>query len=124
MNSTKTPNPDFFLSSTENVDLEGPRECRSRGLVSAFGRDDCLLIQVSPPVIGQAYGLGEKDIDHLVIASRFKGSSAVPVSEWPLPVYVVGLTAEPSKDAFLPEDYEFLGWAEIYPTLERAKQHR
>lgn len=116
--------PDFYLASTEHEDFVEPRACWTVGRTSAFGRNDCLVVRVEPSVIGQPYGLGEKDFEYLILASRFAGSTLLPINEWPLHVYVSGLKAAPGKESYEEAEYEYLAWAELYPTLERASRHR
>ena len=113
--------PDFFLASSEGYGLEQPRRCyRLRRILGRSG-DDYLLVKVDPPIVGQRYGLGGRDIDHVVLATRHKGESLFPVSSWPVFVHVARLLREPREgDTMTRDDLEEIGWAEIYETEEDA----
>jgi hypothetical protein len=77
-------NPDFFLASSEGYRLEEPRSCKCIKRARSDDRDDLLLVKVEPPIIGQPYGLGGRDIDTLLVATRHKGDSLFPIKEWPV----------------------------------------
>jgi hypothetical protein len=78
--------PDFFLSSAgESELLSEPRACWSRARLRDQVRDDYMLIQIEPPLIGQQFGLGDKDISQLIISARLQGDTLFPVSHWPFP---------------------------------------
>ena len=49
-----------------------------------------MLVKIDPPLVGQQFGLGPKDVDMLVLAARLEGQTLFPVTEWPCPVYVRG----------------------------------
>lgn len=87
-------------------------------------RDDLMLIEVEPPVIGQPYGLGAEDISELVIAARLEGYTLFPVSPWPCPVYVCRMLDETITESLViarPEQVPLIAWAELYPTREEAE---
>jgi len=48
-----------------------------------------MLIKIKPPLIGQKYGLGDRDITNLILSPRFSGSSLFPVNEWPCQVLIM-----------------------------------
>jgi hypothetical protein len=76
------------LASTEGYDMEKPRRCwRVRRLAMAK-RDDLLWLKIDPPLLGQTYGLGECDINLVLVATRHQGSSLFPIAEWPVYVHV------------------------------------
>src|SRR4029453_1260160 len=77
-------NPDFFLASSESYQLMEPRSCKRIKQVHSDNRDDLLLVKVKPPLIGQLYGLGGRNIDTLLIATRHKGDSLFPIRKWPV----------------------------------------
>jgi hypothetical protein len=114
--------PDFYLSSTEGFGLGPPRECYRVKRLSGHSRDDYLLIRISPPIVGQPYGLRDRDIGIVVIAPRHAGSSLFPVSEWPLAVHVARpLSADIELcSAVEAQDLEEIGWGELYESLGAA----
>lgn len=118
--------PDFFLASSEGYDMETPRACwRLRRLASDV-RNDLLLIRIDPPVIGQRFGLGNQDIDRVIVATRHQGASLFPISEWPLYVHVARLLAPlPDNQTQVPSTaLQSIAWAELYPTLDAARLKR
>jgi hypothetical protein len=116
--------PDFFLSATAEVrgDLAVPRSCWAKGRLKDDLRDDYMLVEVEPPVIGQEYGLVSTNIGEVLILSRHQGSSLFPVSEWPCDVYVArkldDAIAETSVIA--KGQVELIVWGRIYRTLAEA----
>lgn len=114
--------PAFYLSSTESSNLAKPRACWIKGRITAGARDDSLLVQVDPPLVGQQYGLGDKDITDLILAPRLQGGSLFPISEWPLAVYIARPLREEIKagDTLSTNEVNMIAWGEIYPTKEAA----
>ena len=110
--------PDFFLSSTEGYGLENPRACYRIRKLDGREEDAYLLVKIEPVLIGQKYGLGDKDIDTIILATRHKGTSLFPITEYPLSVHVARLLCDISdKDALSEKDIELIGWGEIYERL-------
>jgi hypothetical protein len=116
--------PDFFLASSEGYRLEEPRRCKRLKRVRSDNRDDLLLVRIEPPLIGQPYGLGAKDIDTLLIATRYKGDSLFPIGKWPVFVHVARLLIENAEQREHIHDNEFesVAWAELYRTEEDARE--
>jgi hypothetical protein len=116
-------NPDFFLASSEGYRLEEPRSCKRIKRVRSDNRDDLLLVKVEPPLIGQPYGLGGRDIDTLLVVTRHKGDSLFPIKEWPVFVHVARLLIENPEERELIHDNEFesIAWAELYATEAAAR---
>jgi hypothetical protein len=116
----KKKEPDFFLSAKDETtaDLANVRSCRSVRRLSDSIRDDYMLIEVEPPVIGQKYGLGAKDISHLIISTRHSGSSLFPINEWPCDVYIARILDDSviEQSSFKKEQVELIGWGIIYQT--------
>jgi hypothetical protein len=118
-------NPDFFLSAAGEMraDLATVRACWSKGRLRDDVRDDYMLSEVDPPVIGQEYGLGDQDIRELIISTHFRGFTLFPVTEWPSHVYV-GRMLDPSVAqtlVFTASQVELIGWAMIFPTRAEAE---
>ena len=115
--------PDFYLSSSEGYGLEIPRRCWRVRRISTDSRDDLLLLKIDPPLIGQKYGLGSHDIDLILVATRYDGSSLFPINEWPVFVHVIrSLIDNPEQRNKLSHgEFESIAWAEIYRTEEDAR---
>jgi hypothetical protein len=116
-------NPDFFLASSEGYGLMEPRSCKRIKRVRSDNRDDLLLVKVEPPLIGQVYGLGGRDIDTLLIATRHKGDSLFPIGTWPVFVHVARLLIEnpERREQVHNNEFESIAWAELYRTKEDAR---
>ena len=116
-------NPNFFLASSEGYRLEEPRSCKRVKRLRSDTRDDLLLVKIEPPLIGQPYGLGGKDIDILIVSTRHKGDSLFPIKEWPVFVHVARLLIDnPEKREKIRDDeFESIAWAELYQTEAAAR---
>lgn len=115
--------PDFYLASTEGYGMDEPRRCWQIKRLATDGRDDLMLVKIEPPLIGQKYGLGGRDIDFVLVAPRHQGASLFPINEWPLYVHVARLLIEnpETRDALLPHEFESIAWAELYLTEDDAR---
>jgi hypothetical protein len=115
--------PDFYLASTEGYELEEPRRCWQIKRLTTDGRSDLMLVKIEPPLIGQKYGLGARDIDIVLVATRHQGASLFPINEWPLYVHVARpLVENPElRDDLRPNEFESIAWAELYRTEEDAR---
>jgi|SRR5450755_1030801 len=117
--------PDFFLSAVGEMrgDLAVPRACWNKDRLRDEVRNDYMLVEVEPPVIGQRYGLGNQDIPELIISTRHHGFSLFPVTEWPSRVYVARIL-DPSiiqSLVFTRGQVEVIGWGMIFRTEDEAK---
>ena len=115
--------PDFYLASTDSYELGAPRRCWRVKRLATDNRNDLLLIRIEPPLIGQKYGLGPRDIDLVLVAPRHQGGSLFPINEWPLYVHVARPLIEnpEDRDALLSNEFESIAWAELYRTEEDAR---
>ena len=116
-------NPDFFLASSEGYHMEEPRSCQRIKRLRSSNRDDLLLVKIEPPLIGQPFGLGARDIDTLIIATRHKGDSLFPIKEWPVFVHVARLLIEnpDNREQVSDNEFESIAWAELYATEAAAR---
>lgn len=115
--------PDFYLASTEGYDLEEPRKCWKVRRLSTPDRSDLLLIRIEPPLIGQKFGLGGRDIDSVIVVARHKGCTLFPVAEWPVYVHVARLLVDlpEDKSELQASEFESIAWAELYRTENDAR---
>jgi hypothetical protein len=118
--------PDFYLVSTEDRKFGEPRACYRLKRMYGDGRDDYLLIRIDPPIIGQRYGLGARDIDKVIIATRHSGGSLFPINEWGLHVHVARVLMDnpESREVIHDSEMEEIDWAALAPTMEEAEKRR
>ncbi len=116
--------PDFFLASSEGYDMEEPRRCRAIRRVRSRHRDDLLLIEIEPPLIGQKYGFGGRDVHQVLVATRHQGASLFPIRRWPVYVHVALCLADDWQDLEFLADNQIrsIAWAELYKTEKRARR--
>jgi hypothetical protein len=119
-------NPDFFLSAAGEMrgDLATVRACWSKGRLKDDVRDDYMLIEVDPPVIGQEYGLGDQNITELIISTHFSGFTLFPITEWPSHVNIGRMLDQSVAQTlvFTRGQVELIGWAMIFPTRAEAEE--
>jgi hypothetical protein len=128
--------PDFYLGSTEHCgDWARARACwlerrfewkpswLERFTRRKRGRE-YILITVDPPVIGQPYGMGDKDIVALVLAPRY---ASVPFPEsinrrTDVLVYRILNASVLTQQIARASDLVLEAWGEVYPTLRAAEE--
>jgi hypothetical protein len=118
--------PNFFLSAAgENEGLTSPRACWEKGRLKDQVRDDHMLVEIEPPLIGQNYGLGSKDITNLILSARHAGSSVFQVKEWPCHIYVARILDDTITKTltFTRNQVEIIAWGMLFRTLDEATAH-
>ena len=115
-------NPDFALCTEGRDDLSYPRACWRRKRLRDNIRDDYLLVDIAPPIIGQRYGLGGRDITQLILATRHQGVTLFPVNEWPAYVYVYRILDEAllNQETFEANQVAMIIWGMIFRSLSEA----
>lgn len=114
--------PDFYLASSEGYGMEEPRRGFAVRRLGGDHRDDYLLARIEPPVIGQPFGLGARDIDHVILATRHVGDSLFPILHWPVFVHVARpLVPIEGQDVLHDDEMESIAWAEVYQTEDAAR---
>lgn len=103
--------------------MEKPRCCWRIKRLASGQRDDLLLVRIEPPLLGQKYGLGGRDIELVLLAPRHKGDSLFPISQWPVDVHVArSLVEDPEAlENIDPKDMKVIAWAELYRTESDAR---
>lgn len=116
--------PHFYLSTAGEYEaLAEPRACAIRGRLRDLSRDDYMLVEIDPPLVGQGYGLGGQDINHLLLSTRFSGQTLFPITEWPISVYVTRVLNESILQSlsFTAEDVELVAWGKLFQDREEAE---
>jgi hypothetical protein len=114
---------DLFLGSSDSRgDFARARAAFARARLVGPNNGEYLWIRVDPPVIGQPFGRGEKDVHDLIVSPHLQGSTLFPVSGFPLYVYIyVALTDRVFEELrFEKEDVSMAAWGELYLTFEAA----
>lgn len=91
--------------------------------LASESRDDLLLIEIDPPLPGQKYGLGNRDLDVVVVATRHRDASLFPINEWPVSVHVAHVLTDNlrTRNTVREEELESIAWAELYKSEENAR---
>ena len=115
--------PDFFLSSPDSNIFAEPRACWIKDRIVGPYRDDGVWVVIEPALLGQKFGLGDKNIMRLILFPRHKGTTLLPVSEWPIHVYVLRAIDEAifQRGQFSAKEALELAWGALYRTYEEAK---
>ena len=115
----------FYLTTAgEYRLLSKPRVCRFVKRLRDVNRDDYMLVEIDPPLIGQSFGLGGTDITNLLLSTRHKGYTLYPVKEWPTHVYVARIT-DPKvfeSESFTRDQVELIAWGAVFNDLEKATE--
>jgi hypothetical protein len=113
----KNLEPNFYLVSGERSDPQLPTACWTERRLQDSARDDYMLVRIDPPILGQKYGLGGLNIDHLILSARLAGRSLYPINEWPCHVYVMRIVNDQILKTLSleKEDVQMIGWG----TLQR-----
>lgn len=114
---------DFYLTSSEGYGLEEIRSCFKVRRLFGSHPDGYMLCDIAPPIIGQRFGLGAKNIAQVAFASRHNGYSIFTVHEWPAHVHVSRPLSDLSKKFAIAEtDVDLIGWGELFKTRADATQ--
>ena len=117
--------PEFYLASSEGYAMEEPRGCYPIRRLRGDLRNDYLLARIEPPILGQPFGLGIRDIDHVILATRHVGESLFPIRHWPVFVHVARpLVSLEGRDVVRDDELEAIAWAELYRTEEEARARK
>jgi hypothetical protein len=74
----------FYLASTDHYNVELPRRIWRLKRMSGPGQEDLWLARIDPPIIDQRHGSEAQNIDIVLLATRHKGASLFPVTQWPV----------------------------------------
>lgn len=115
---------EYFLSSMESEQFRQPRRCIFLRKLRFTTEKICFLAKLSPPVIGQRFGLGE-DLEKFILASRHEGESLDPIESFPCFVFIARplIPDVDSRCHISDEDVEVVAWGELYRTRKDAENH-
>jgi hypothetical protein len=115
--------PDFYLATgVEYGALAVPRDCRIEARLSNKVRDDHLLVRIDPPLVGQSFGLGSRDIEQLVLTAIFEGSGLCPINAWPAHVYIARILDESigTTRTIKSGQVQVIAWGMLFQTMAEA----
>ena len=118
-------NFDFYLTSMEIEPILNPRGCAILQTLWSEERQDYFLrIRIEPPINGREFYNEQNEIDELVVAARYLGSKLLPISEFPITVYVCYLVNKEVRQTSLVsrKDLQILFIGELYSSLEEAER--
>lgn len=120
-----TRKPAFYLVSADSLPLLLPRRCYVEERLTAetrWPRDDYLRVVIEPPIIGQPYGLGDRDIEDVFLATRYVGATLHPIGEWPMVVFVCRIVNAEIRYSGRASgrDIDVMLIGELYPTQDEA----
>src|SRR5712691_588696 len=117
--------PDFYLSSREGYSLQDVRACYgmkryARPYVPSI---EPVLVRLVPPIIGQGFGLGGRDIEFAVLTPRHKGERVSAAERSSVDVHVARLAAgsAPANESLPDSELVELGWGEVFGTAAEAR---
>ena len=115
----------FLTTAGEFKLLSKPRACRFVQRLRDRNRDDYMLVEIDPPLVGQYFGLGGKDITTLLLSTRHKGFSLFPPTSWPMDVYVARITdpGVTKVGRFMPDQVQLIAWGLVFNDLRQAEEH-
>jgi hypothetical protein len=93
--------------------------------VSWGARDDLMLVRIEPPIKGRTIG-SNVDLDTIALATRHRGFTLFPPTEWPSYVHCARILVEaiPENGVFPEGALEVYDWAALCLTEEDARSHR
>ena len=120
--------PDFYLTANAEFDLLAEmRACWSIDRLRDSRRDDHMLVAIQPLLIGQWFGLGDRDITQLILSTPHEGCTLFPITEWPSYVHVARIVDDSilATRVFRPEQVEYFTKAALYrtPSVPAPPEH-
>jgi hypothetical protein len=116
--------PQFWLTSGEEVFWSEPRACRVLGVTSVDTPPrEVLVIAIEPPAIGQAFGLGGEDVEVLAVSPAHTGKRLMPRPELPMDVHLLLLDKpwDGNADGLTREDIRLVSRGRLVAEREQAE---
>ncbi len=110
---------EYYLSSLDSYKFQQSRRFEIIKLISISSESalkDAWIVKINPNLIGQDFGLGNEDIDYLVLTARHKGVKINNIKEFPCFVYIMRIKDNriPLEDVLESKVIEVIAWGEIY----------
>ena len=116
--------PGFYLITGERSEPQQPTACWTVGRLHDSKRDDYMLVHIFTEVIGQKFGLGEHNINQLILSMRSGGTSLYLIEQRPCHVYVMRIKNEGILSSLYLDaaDVEMISWGTVHKTKPRAAE--
>lgn len=114
---------DLYLSSDEYKDFKIPRKVLHYKKTKLDGRNT-LIIQVDKPLIGQKYGLLDKDVTIFYLVNRFNENAFDELNLFPIDVYVLIMKNYETINPSSLYELQNIAWACLYDNEKDAINHR
>ena len=78
-----------------------------------------MLVHIAPEILGQKFGLGERNIDRLILSTRLAGTTLYPIQRWPCHVYIMRIKNEEILTSLClkAEDVEMISWGTLHKEI-------
>jgi len=114
----------FYISSTDYYEFEEPRKIIKYEKHVLNGLH-CLIAWIDPPVLGQNYGWGERNIDKVILVPRFEEDALQQLKDFPIEVHVFVPADLSNPEQVRPwKEMKNIGWVRLYKRFQDARQHK
>jgi hypothetical protein len=117
-------NKPLYLSSLDSRTFQTVRRCVFVRETSFPSGKVAVVARIDPPVIGQYFNLG-RDVDTVLITSRFEGDSIGDIRSFPFFVHIAVPKRQPmdlESPMVDPDEFDVVAWAELYRTVQEASR--
>ncbi len=112
----------LYLGSKGYTVFLKPRVAKFVRFLKGPYRDEYAMLHIDPPIIGQEFGYGGKDIEYIIVAVRYQGDSLRNITKWPITVDVF-IPNSLDKDPLQYQSLSFDEWTHVAETdLARTKE--
>lgn len=113
----------LYLSSYEYNDFDTPRKVLSF-YKSIVENRNVLIIEVDLPLIGQKYGLLDKDVSKFYLINRVNENAFDTFQKFPIDVHVLIPKSVNNLSPSTFSELQNIAWACLYDNIEDAKNHK
>jgi hypothetical protein len=115
----------YYLSSLDSSRFAPVRECVVLQVLQMDNGKPALIASLNPPVIGQDLDRVD-DIATVLLTARHEGKPVDPIDEFPCFVHIAigAQDALGDEDPKSFDDFQSIGWGELYRTADDARDHR
>lgn len=114
--------PDFYLVPCEAVPVVYPIKCWILKRFEHVGRNECILITLSPQILYYDSQRRILETEHVVISARYEGSTIIKDKE--LPIYVnimkTKIDLKPNIDKLVDSELDIIAIGKLYSSKRRA----